>query len=175
MPIFLVMDNETQFNNAKIEGFAEMYEIKVNFSPFYHPQANGMAEATNKLIVGNLRRNLEERKGAWLEKLPKVLWAHQTTKKRATDKTPFALVYGTEVVLPTEARLSTITTLIAKNVEENQRQLAKNLDLLEEVHECAQIRRAAYQHMARACYDKREKLRCFIRGEWVMRRISKVM
>ena len=65
--------------------------------------------------------------------------------------------------------------MIAENAKENQRQLARNLDLLEEVHECAQIRRAAYQHKASAFYDKREKLRHFIRGEWVMRRISEVM
>ena len=50
MPKFLVMDNRTQFNNAKVESFVEMYGIKINFSPVYHPQANGMAKATNKLL-----------------------------------------------------------------------------------------------------------------------------
>ena len=156
MKKFLVMDNGNQFNNAKVESFVEMYGIKINFSPIYHLHANGMAKAKNKLIVGNLRMNLEERRGAWLEELPKVLWAQRTTKKRAIDETPFALVYGTEAILPTEAGLPTITTLIAENEEENQRQLAKNIDLLEEVYECAQIRRAAYQHKARAFYDKRQ-------------------
>ena len=43
---------------------------------------------------------------------------------------------GTKVVLPTEARFSTITTLVVEDAEENQRQLARNLDLLEEVREC---------------------------------------
>ena len=66
------------------------------------------------------------------------------TKKRATNETLFALVYGAEVVLSTEVGLPTITTLVAKNVEENQRQLVINLYLLEEVWECAQTRRAAY-------------------------------
>ena len=98
MPKFLVMDNGTQFNNVKVEGFAKMYGIKINFS-VYHPQANGMAEVTNKLIVENLWSNLEDRRGAWLEELQKVLWA-RTTKKRATDETLFTLVYGTEVMLP---------------------------------------------------------------------------
>ncbi|KAL5555669.1 hypothetical protein UlMin_037905 [Ulmus minor] len=73
MPKFLVMDNRTQFNNTKVESFTEMYGIKIKFSPVYHPQANEMTKATNKLIVGNLRRNLEERRGAWLEELSKVL------------------------------------------------------------------------------------------------------
>ena len=59
-------------------------------------------------------------------------------------KTPFSLVYGIEAILPTEVGLLTITTLIVENAEENQRPLARNLDLLEEVRECAQIRRAVY-------------------------------
>ena len=75
LPHSLTMDNGTQFNNLKVEGFCEMYGISVNYSSVYHSQANGMAEATNKVIVDNMRRNLEDKKGAWLEELPKVLWA----------------------------------------------------------------------------------------------------
>ena len=73
-----------------------------------------MVEATNKLIEGNLWRNLEERIGAWLEELPKVLWAQRTIKKRATNETPFTLVYKIEAILPTKVGLPTITTLVAK-------------------------------------------------------------
>ena len=74
------------------------------------------------------------------------------------DETPFALVYRIEAILPTEVGLTTITTLVVENAEENQRQLARNLDLLEEVCECAQIRRATYQHKVMAFYDKKAKL-----------------
>ncbi|KAL5540659.1 hypothetical protein UlMin_042851 [Ulmus minor] len=91
------------------------------------------------------------------------------------DELPFALVYGTEAVLSTEANLPTITTLVAEDVEENQSQLARNLDFLEEVREYAQIRRAAYQHKARALYDKKAKVRQFVKEEWVMRKIPEVM
>ena len=77
--------------------------------------------------------------------MPRVLWAQRTMKKRVTDESPFALVFRTEAVLPTEARLPTLTTMLAENLEENQRQLTRNLDLLEEIQECAQIRRVAYQ------------------------------
>ena len=96
-----------------------------------------MAEATNKAIVGNMRRSLEDKKGVWLKELPKVLWAQRTMKKIAIDESPFALVFGTKVVLPTKAGLPTLTTMVTKNIEENQCQLNRNLDLLEEVRECA--------------------------------------
>ena len=54
LPKSLTMDNGMQFNNLKIEGFCEMYGITVNYSPMYHPRANGMAKAMNKAIVGNM-------------------------------------------------------------------------------------------------------------------------
>ena len=92
-----------------------------------------------------------------------------------TDESLFSLVFGTEAVLPTEARLPTLTTMIAENIEENQRQLTRNLDLLEKVRECAQIRWAAYQQKARAFYDQKTKIRRFVKGEWVLRRIPEVM
>ena len=75
LPSSLTMDNGTQFNNLKIESFCKMYGIRLNYSPVYHPHENGMVEATNKMIVGNIRRNLEEKKGGWLEELLKVVWA----------------------------------------------------------------------------------------------------
>ena len=92
-----------------------------------------MAEATNKLIVGNIRRNLQDKREAWLKDLPKVLWAQQTTKKRATNDSPFTLVYRIKTVCLMEASLPTITTLMAEDSEKNKRKLARNSDLLEEV------------------------------------------
>ena len=134
-----------------------------------------MAEATNKMIIGNIQRNLEDKKGRWPEELPKVLWAQRTTNKRAIDEFPFSLVFGTEAVLPTEARQPILMTLVVENVEENQRQLARNLDLLEEVKECAQIRKSFHQHKSRAFYDQKTNVRRFMKGEWVLRRIPKVV
>ena len=67
----------------------------------------------------------------------KVLWAQRTKKKKLTYEIPFALVFEIKVVLPTKAGLTTLTTLVAEDIKENQRQLARNLDLLEEVRECA--------------------------------------
>ena len=63
---------------------------------------------------------------------------------RATDESPFALVFGIETVLPTEEGLPTSTTLVAEDVVENQKQLERNLDLLEDVRKCVHIRKVAY-------------------------------
>ena len=57
------MDNGTQFNNATVKRLCEIYNINIIFVPIYHSQANRMAEATNKAIVANMRKNLEEKRG----------------------------------------------------------------------------------------------------------------
>ena len=81
LPKSLTMDNGIQFNNLKIECLCEMYEIKVNYSPAYYPQANGMVEVTNKAIVGNMRRNLEDKKGAGWKKHQKFYGLREKRRK----------------------------------------------------------------------------------------------
>ena len=66
------------------------------------PQTNGFVEATNKTIFKLLKKKLGDRKGDWADDLPKVLWAYRTTKKMATEESPYALTFGTEAVIPTK-------------------------------------------------------------------------
>lgn len=39
----------------------------------YHAVANGQAELTNEVIVNNIKKQLEEQKGRWLEMLPGIM------------------------------------------------------------------------------------------------------
>jgi hypothetical protein len=41
----------------------------------------------------------------WIDELPCVLWANQTSSSQATGETPFFLVYGAEVVIPPEVTM----------------------------------------------------------------------
>ena len=45
-------------------------------------------------------------KGNWVEELPNVLWAYQTTLRRSTGETPFSMTYGTEAIILVEVSLS---------------------------------------------------------------------
>ncbi|XP_015970312.1 uncharacterized protein LOC107493776 [Arachis duranensis] len=67
-----------------------------------HPQANGQAEAANKVILAGLKRRLQDANGAWAEELPQVLWAYQTTPHSTTKESPFRLVYGMEAMILVE-------------------------------------------------------------------------
>ena len=73
---------------------------------------------------------LENLKGKWVDYLPEVLWAYKTTRKSATQETPFALAFGTEAVAAIEVGLKSLREFA--NVKHNEESLCLNLDLLEE-------------------------------------------
>ena len=72
------------------------------------------------------------------------MWTHRTTKRRSTGATPFALAYGVEAVIPLKVSLPTTQTT-EFDAEENENNLRKDLNLLEERRDMATIRLASYQ------------------------------
>ena len=74
---------------------------------------------------------MEQLKGAWVDELPMVLWAHRTTPKEATGEPPFSLVFGTKAVIPAEVGL--LSYRVENYTEqENDVALLENLDFIEE-------------------------------------------
>jgi hypothetical protein len=83
-----------------------------------------------------------------------VLWSLRTTPNRSVGFTPFFLVYGAEVVLPTDIefdapRVVLYTQERAKEARED------SVDLLEEAREQTLARTSLYQQQLR-CYDSRK-------------------
>ena len=94
-------------------------------------QGNGHAEAVNKVIVSGLKKRLDDAKGKWVEELPHILWTYRIMPRRSTGETPFSMTYGVEVVIPLETGFPTTRTS-SFNPKDNDEQLRRNLDLIEE-------------------------------------------
>jgi hypothetical protein len=71
-------------------------------------QANGQAEASNKVLIKIIKNRIKDDPRKWHEKLSKALWVHGTSRHGAMKVTPFELVYGQEVVLPVEVSLQNL-------------------------------------------------------------------
>jgi hypothetical protein len=85
--------------------------MKITFASVYHPQSNGVVERANSLIFEAIKEILEgEKKGKWAEVMPTVVWSHNTTVCRATNFTPFWLMYGAEAVLRKEVKHRSLRT-----------------------------------------------------------------
>ena len=92
----MVSDNGKQFDNPKFRDFRAELGIRNYYSSPTHPQSNGLPEVTNKTLKATFKTKLEDLKGKWVEYLPEVLWAYISTRKSATQETPFALAFGIE-------------------------------------------------------------------------------
>ncbi|KAL5545737.1 hypothetical protein UlMin_005424 [Ulmus minor] len=171
IPHSLVSDNGTQFDSTGLKKLCSELGIRKHFASVAHPQSNGQVEAVNKTIKRNLERKLEGLKNAWVEELPRVLWAYRTTSRTATGETPFSMTYGTEAVLPVEVGEPSFRT-IRFDSEVNNQGLALNLDLVEIKRDEAVIRIRANQAAAARSYNPRVRIRRFEAGDLVLKKVA---
>ena len=105
-----------------------------------------------------------------MEELPHVLWTYRTTLRRSTGETPFLLTYGAEAVIPLETGFPTTRTSSFNPIDNNE-QLTRNLDLIEEKREGAMVQLAYYQQKLKQGYDVNVKLRPLTPGDLVLRKV----
>ena len=120
------------------------------------PAVNGQAEVAIRTLKAALKTKLEYLKGKWVEYPPKVLWAHRTARKSATQDTPFTLAFGTEAVAPVEVGLKS-PRIEFSSTEHNEEVLRLNLNLLEEKCEHVLKRIEDYHRKTARYHDQRVK------------------
>jgi hypothetical protein len=91
--------------------FYHQVGTKVSFASVYHPQSNGAVERTNALIFEAIKKILEgEKNGKWVEVMPRIVLSHNIMVCRATNFTPFQLLFRTEAVLLEEIKHQSLHT-----------------------------------------------------------------
>ena len=99
-----------------------------------------------------------------------MLWAYRTTRKSATQETPFALAFGTKAVAPVEIGLKSSRIELA-SVEHNEEALRLNLDLLDEKRDQVLKRTKDYQRKTARYYDQKVKPRSYKPGDLVLKKL----
>ena len=163
-------NNGKQFDNPKFKDFCAELGIRNYYSSLAHPQSNGQAKVTIRTLKAALKTKLEDLKGKWVEYLPEVLWAYRTTRKSATQETPFALAFGIEAIDLVEVGLKCPKIELA-NIEHNEEALRLNLDLIEEKREQALKRVEDYYRKTARYYDQRVKPRSYKPGDLVLKKL----
>ena len=131
VPHVLISNNDLQFDSKMFRRYCGELGITNRYSTLAYPQRNGQAKAVNKVIVSGLKKRLDDAKGKWVEELPHILWTYRTTARRSTEETPFSMTYGAEAVIPLETSFTTSRTS-SFNSRDNDEQMTKSLDLIEE-------------------------------------------
>ncbi|KAK3005034.1 hypothetical protein RJ639_016773 [Escallonia herrerae] len=167
IPRVLVTDNGKQFDNPTFRTFCANLSIEQRFTSVAHPQTNGQTEVTNRTLLQGIKKKLDGAKGLWVDELPKILWAYNTTTRTSTGETPFSLSFGTDALIPVEVGLPSLQ-LTTHDPVQNKEDLRANLDLLDERREQAAVRLAAYKHRVSKFYDQRVRHRAFRVGNLVL-------
>jgi hypothetical protein len=166
-------DNGTQFTDQQFQDYLRNVGIKQSFTSVEHPQANGLAEAANRVILRGIRRRLDKAKTQWAEELHAVLWDYRTTPHSTTGESPFRLMYGTEAILPIELTRLTRRTDADINFPANAENLRKELEFVDEVRTNAALRETALKQKIAARHNKKVIKREFEVGDLVLRRNQK--
>ena len=135
----------------------------------YHPQDNGHAEFTSKVLCTALTKVVDGNRSQWAKKLPSVLWAYRTAYKTTVGSTPFELVYGLNAILPIEFFMPTLR--VAAELEWNGHVMSNRFSELQQLDE----RRLTAVHAMyvekrrrKAWHDKNLRLQAFKEGDLVL-------
>eukprot|EP00253_Pinus_taeda_P017003 PITA_17003 len=112
VPQVIITDHGSHFRNIMMTELTDQLGLRHDSSTPYYPQANGLAEAVNKVLVTMSRRIIRIHRSNWHNMLFSVLWAYQTSVKTSTGFTPFQLVYGLEAELPIECEILSLQIVV---------------------------------------------------------------
>jgi transposase InsO family protein len=135
VPNRIITDNGSQFTSGAFQGYCEDLGIQICYASPAHPESNGQVERANAEILEGLKTRtyggLKKHGKKWINELPCALWGNRTSPSRATGEMHFFMVYGVEVVLPSEV---TMGSLRVKTYDEaTQDQLwCEDIDLVDE-------------------------------------------
>ncbi|MCO5612594.1 hypothetical protein L7F22_066862 [Adiantum nelumboides] len=133
LPIEIVSDRGTHFIKEVIEFLLDEFMMIHRKSAPYHPQANGQAKSTNKILVTILTNIFSESRADWDQKLHSSLWVYRVAYKTSIGTTPFNMVYGIQAILSLEFLIPTLW--VAKDLEWIGHELSEKLEILENLDE----------------------------------------
>ena len=126
-------DRGNHFINKVIHYLLDEFMVIHKKSAAYHPQANGQAESSNKILCTILTKIVGNSRTDWELKLNSALWDYRVAYKTAIGTTPFNMVFGLDAILPIEFLIPTLR--VAKELEWTGHELSNRLTELEQLDE----------------------------------------
>ena len=101
-------------------------------SALYHPQPNGQAKSTNKILgAAVLTKIISDKRSDWELKLHATLWAYKVAYKTSIGTTPFNMVFGLDAILLMEFVIPTLR--VAKELNWAGHKLSEGLKVLKKL------------------------------------------
>ncbi|GKV53168.1 hypothetical protein SLEP1_g59706 [Rubroshorea leprosula] len=173
LPETITSNQGTALVGSQVEAFAKDMGFHLLNSTPHYAQANGQAEASNKIIINILEKMVDDNPKRWHELLSDTLWAYRTSQRSSTKVTPFSLTYGHDVVLPMELTARSLQIAIQNGLnsgEYNEAMIMELEDLKEARLTALDVMKAQKLKVARA-YNKRVKQKNLAKGRLVWKAV----
>ena len=119
-PIKLISDQGGHFLGQVVESLTTFYVVVQKRNTPHYPQANGLAESTNKTLQNILRKIVNENRTDWDKKLHSAIWAYRTTYKTSIQTTPFRLAFGLEAIMPIKFQVHNLGIQVKERLSEKK-------------------------------------------------------
>jgi hypothetical protein len=175
VPNRIITDLGKAFTGSVFWDFCQDNLIDVYYFSVAHPWCNGQVERAEGMVLQALKNHIYDDTSnyatRWLAELPRVIWGLRTQVSSATGFSPFFLVYGSEVVLPTDVAFGAPRIQFYEEGEAEQTRRI-DLDTLKEQRLTAIMRQARHDQQLRRYHDRNVRETSFNVCDLVLRHIQ---
>jgi hypothetical protein len=94
----IVSDRDVRFTGAFWQELHKLLQVRLAMSSSFHPQTDGQTERANRTLEEMIRHYVAHKEDDWSRLLPALEFAYNTSKHRATGKSPFYICTGRDPV-----------------------------------------------------------------------------
>lgn len=133
-PSRLITDQGTSFTGKKFQTFIKACGVTHVFNAVATPRANGQVERYDRTILAALGAMTHDKpKGSWDDYLPDVQLGINTTVHKTTNKTPTELLFGRQVLNPSQGLIGDVFAdtgngVVGCNLDELRDSVKQRLD-----------------------------------------------
>ena len=132
------------------------YGVKHKVALAYHPQANGLAEVTNRQLKQIFEKTVRTNRKDRANKLDDALWAYRTAYKTPLGMSPYQIVFGKACHLPLELEYKAAWAVKKINMDFKRHGKSRmpQLNELDEFRERAYESLKLYKEKTKRWHDK---------------------
>uniref|UniRef100_A0A1Y1NGJ5 RNA-directed DNA polymerase n=1 Tax=Photinus pyralis TaxID=7054 RepID=A0A1Y1NGJ5_PHOPY len=118
VPQFCRCDNGVQFRSKEFEKLCQKYNVKVIYTPNYHPQPNN-TERVNRVLKTMISSYVDKEHRKWDEHLSALACALRTARHETTLHTPYFINFGRDMFLDGKEYQRVPQELVSENTDDD--------------------------------------------------------